>query len=75
MINGDWYKDSDVDIFILGNLQNLDKNRFEAALNRHIELHMFENKEQIQSIQSGLIKNIVNGYVVKGAIQNVVEFV
>lgn len=73
MINGDWYENSDVDIFILGNLRNFDKNRFERTLNRYIELHMFENKEQLQSIQTGLINNIVNGYVVKGAIQDIME--
>ena|SRR3989344_6155247 len=72
-IKGDWYKDSDVDIFILGNISNLDKNDHEINLGKHIELHIFDNKEEIQEVKTGLIKNIINGYVLKGQIQDVVE--
>jgi len=71
-IKGDWYKDSDVDIFILGKTK-LDKNDYELNLGKHIELHIFENKEEIQEVKTGLIKNIINGYVLKGQIQDVVE--
>ena len=32
-----------------------------------------KNKEEIQEVKTGLIKNIINGYVLKGQIQDVVE--
>lgn len=75
MIKGDWYNDSDIDIFILGNILDFDKNVYEAKLNKHIELHIFEEKKEIKEIKTGLIDNIVNGYVLKGRIQDIVKIV
>lgn len=70
---GDWYKNSDIDIFVLGDISNFNKNIYELKLRKHIELHIFQNKEEIENVQTGIIKNIVNGYVVKGRIQDVAE--
>jgi predicted nucleotidyltransferase len=72
MIKGDWYKDSDVDIFILGNLSSFNKKAFETRLNKHIELHIF-NQDEIKNVKTGLIDNIINGYLVKGKIQDVLN--
>lgn len=71
-IKGDQYKDSDIDIFILGT-SNFNKNIYEKKLNKHIELHTFKNKQEIAEIKTGLIKNIINGYVIKGQIQDLVK--
>ena len=73
MIKGDWYKNSDIDIFVLGNISDFDKNIYEYRMNKHIELHIFENKKEIEKIKTGLIKNIINGYIVKGQIQDIAE--
>ncbi len=73
MIKGDWYKDSDIDIFIFGNLSDFDKNIYELKLHRNIELHIFKNKKEIEEVKTGLITNIVNGYVIKGQIQDIIE--
>ncbi|MFH1439849.1 MAG: nucleotidyltransferase domain-containing protein [Candidatus Woesearchaeota archaeon] len=73
IIKGDWYKDSDIDIFILGDITDFNKNIYENKLNKQIELHIFENKKDIKEIKSGLIKNIINGYLIKGQIQDIVE--
>jgi len=70
---GDWYKDSDIDIFVYGNIDDFDKNNYESKLKKHIELHVFENKEEIKQIKTGLINNVINGYVVKGRIQDIAE--
>ena len=70
---GDWYKDSDIDIFIYGNAGSLDKHVYELRLKRSIELHIFENKSEISRIKTGLIQNIINGYVVKGSIQDIIK--
>ena len=72
-IKGDWYKDSDIDIFLYGNIRNFNKNIYEKKLNKHIEFHVFKNKNEIKEVKSGLIKNIVNGYIIKGQIQDFVE--
>ncbi|MBI3032122.1 nucleotidyltransferase domain-containing protein [Candidatus Woesearchaeota archaeon] len=72
-IKGDWYKNSDIDIFIYGNTGEFDKNIYELRLNKHIELHIFENKNELEEIKTGLIKNVINGYVVKGQIQDIAE--
>ncbi|MBI5392781.1 nucleotidyltransferase domain-containing protein [Candidatus Woesearchaeota archaeon] len=72
-IKGDWYKNSDIDIFIYGNADELDKDAYELKLKRHIELHLFENKQELEEVNTGLIRNVINGYVVKGQIQDIVE--
>jgi predicted nucleotidyltransferase len=73
IIRGDWYKDSDIDIFVFGNISDFDKNLYELKLHKNIELHIFQNKEEVQEVKTGLIKNIINGYVVKGQIQDIAE--
>lgn len=73
IIKGDWYKDSDIDIFVLGKLSDFDKNIYEHRLKKKIELHIFHNKREIEEVKTGLIKNIINGYVLKGQIQDIVE--
>jgi len=70
---GDWYKDSDIDIFILGTISDFNKNKFESKLKRNIELHLFKNKKEIKKVKTGLMKNIINGYFVKGDIQDIAE--
>jgi len=73
IVKGDWYKDSDIDIFILGDISDFDKNIYELKLQKNIELHVFQNKEEIEEVKTGLIKNIINGYVIKGQIQDIAE--
>jgi predicted nucleotidyltransferase len=73
IIKGDWYKNSDIDIFILGNIQNFNKKYYERKLHKNIELHIFENKQEIAEVQTGLIKNVINGYIIKGQIQDIAE--
>ncbi|MCK4521774.1 MAG: nucleotidyltransferase domain-containing protein [Nanoarchaeota archaeon] len=70
---GDWYKDSDIDIFIYGETRGMDKYKYELKLRRDIELHIFKSKQEIKKIKTGLIKNIVNGYIVKGSITDFAE--
>lgn len=72
-IRGDWYKDSDIDIFIFGNSSGFDKKYYEIQLQRTIELHIFKDKGEIKEVKTGLIKNIINGYIVKGQIQDIIE--
>ena len=70
---GDWYKDSDIDIFIFGNAEGIDKYTYEIKLQKGIELHVFPSREDIKEVRSGLIKNVVNGHIVKGGIEDFAE--
>ena len=73
IVKGDWYKDSDIDIFFLGDVSDFDKNKYEHKLQKNIELHIFQSKEEIDEVKTGLIQNILNGYVLKGQIQDIAE--
>ena len=73
MIQGDWYKDSDIDIFIFGDILDFDKTVYELKLRKKIELHIFQNKKEIEEVKTGLIRNIINGYIIKGRIQDIAE--
>lgn len=73
IIRGDWYKNSDIDIFVLGDISDFDKNFYELKLGKHIELHLFHNKDEVQEVKTGLINNVINGYVIKGQIQDIAE--
>ena len=70
---GDWYKDSDIDIFIYGNAEGLEKHKYELKLQKSIEMHVFKNKKELEEVKTGLINNIVNGYIIKGQIQDFAE--
>ena len=72
-IKGDWYKDSDVDIFIYGSPEGFKKNKYELKLKKDIELHVFKTKNEIKRVKTGLIDNILNGYIIKGRIQDFAE--
>lgn len=70
---GDWYKDSDIDIFVFGNIANFNKKLYELRLQRNIEMHIFNKREEIKKVQTGLIRNVINGYIVKGRIEDIAE--
>ena len=72
-IKGDWYKESDVDIFIYGSPEGFKKNKYELKLKKDIELHVFKTKNEIKRVKTGLIDNILNGYIIKGRIQDFAE--
>ncbi|MEK6905402.1 MAG: nucleotidyltransferase domain-containing protein [Nanoarchaeota archaeon] len=73
IVKGDWYKNSDIDIFVFGDISDFDRHFYELKLHKNIELHIFQNKEEIEEVKTGLIKNIINGYVIKGQIQDIAE--
>jgi predicted nucleotidyltransferase len=74
-IKGDWYKDSDIDLFVLGNIRNFNKNIYEKKLNTTIEIHVFQNKNELKKIKSGLLKNIITGYYVKGNAEELIKVI
>ena len=68
----DWHSKSDIDLFIIGNDANLEKGKFESILHREIQLFTFKNQKEVKNINPNLISNVINGYFVKGEIQNII---
>lgn len=68
----DWYSNSDIDLLILGTDQ-IKKTEFENKLKREIEIHSFKNKKELKKIKTGLLHNVINGYFIKGTVQDLVE--
>lgn len=62
----DWYKDSDIDLFILGSSEGLKEGEFSKKLNRDIQIFSFENKKDLKDLNLDLLKNIISGYKIKG---------
>ncbi|MDP2749969.1 MAG: nucleotidyltransferase domain-containing protein [Nanoarchaeota archaeon] len=64
----DWYKESDIDLFIYGDPEGLKTGEYELKLHRDIQLFICENKEELLKFRPGLIKNIIKGNMIKGNI-------
>ncbi len=66
MTRSDWYKKSDIDIFIYGYAEGLEIAKYEMKLHRNIQLFVCNNKEDLNRLGEGLIKNIISGDLIKG---------
>jgi predicted nucleotidyltransferase len=62
----DWYKNSDIDIFIYGDTKELNITKYELKLKREIQTFTCKNKKELNKLGSGLIKNIIKGNLIKG---------
>jgi len=65
---GDWYFESDIDLFVYGNIDEDKIYDFSKKLNREIQLFHCENRKSFRKMSNDLIKNILLGYVVKGSL-------
>ncbi len=68
LVRSDWYKDSDIDIFIYGDPEGLKTAEYETKLHREIQLFICHNKKELNKFGEGLIKNIIKGNIIKGDI-------
>jgi predicted nucleotidyltransferase len=64
----DWYEKSDVDIFVYGDIDVVPVGKFMVRLKREIQLFSGKNKKDLQRIGPVLLKNIINGIIIKGAL-------
>ena len=67
----DWHTGSDIDVFILGNPEGLKYGTLWQG--REVQVHAFKTKKDLKQIRSGLMHNVINGFFVKGDIQDLVE--
>ncbi|MBI4918591.1 nucleotidyltransferase domain-containing protein [archaeon] len=63
---GDWYSDSDIDLFIYGNAENFDRGEYQLKLGREIQVFNPKTKEDLKKFESGFMRNILRGITVKG---------
>lgn len=71
----DWHSKSDIDLFIYGDSEGLDTTTYRRKLKRDISAFTYPSLKEMKSIRSGLMKNVINGYVVKGSINDIIEAV
>ena len=74
----DWNSQSDVDIFVLGNPEDLRFGVLWGRLGfqgkaRELQVHSYGSVEETRDIHSGLMKKVVKGYFVKGSIHDIAE--
>lgn len=62
----DWYKNSDIDLFIYGSPEGLKIAEYETKLHRNIQLFITNSKKELKKLGSGLIRNIIKGNLIKG---------
>ena len=64
----DWYKDSDIDIFIYGDPEGLKIAEYKTKLHKDIQIFVCHTKEELIKFGAGLIRNIIKGNIIKGDI-------
>lgn len=74
----DWNSQSDVDIFVLGDSEDLKFGILWSGLGfqgkaREIQVHSYNSVDETRNIHSGLMKNVVKGYFVRGNIYDIAE--
>ncbi len=77
-VQSDWITDSDVDVFIFGDSEDMPFDTMWRGLgfqgkSRTVQVHTFHSKKEMKEVRSGLLKNVLRGYVVKGDIYEVME--
>ena len=65
----DWYKDSDIDLFIYGDPEGLKTGKYEIKLHRDIQLFICKDQKELKRFGKGLIRNIIQGDIIKGNIR------
>lgn len=62
----DWYKNSDIDLFVYGDPEGLNVAKYELALHHPIEVFACQNKKELAKMGSALMRNIIKGNLIKG---------
>jgi len=62
----DWYKDSDIDIFVFGNPEGLKIAGYELKLHRDLQLFICRTKAELARFGKGFVRNVIKGNLIKG---------
>ncbi len=69
MSRWDWYKDSDIDVFIYGDPDGLDEVTYWKETGREIQTFICKEPSDFDKFAPGLLRNILAGYIVKGTLE------
>ena len=64
----DWYKNSDIDIFIYGNPKEVKIGKYEIKLHRDIQIFLGKDKKDLKRMGAPLLRNIIRGDLIKGGL-------
>lgn len=65
----DWYRGSDIDIFIYGDERQFEQGKYEIKLKREIQMHVARSKKDLERM-SKLLPYIISGDFIKGSIED-----
>lgn len=68
MARGDWYTESDIDLFVYQEKGNASLGQYLSALKREVQIFSAEDKEDLQRLGGPLLRNILKGIVIQGNI-------
>ncbi|MFH0798355.1 MAG: nucleotidyltransferase domain-containing protein [Candidatus Woesearchaeota archaeon] len=68
MARWDWHGESDIDLFIYGDDDDLEQGKYELKLGREIQLFSARDKKELKKFPAGLLNSIATGYFVKGGL-------
>ena len=66
MARGDWHKESDIDLFILGRDGDLEQATYERKLGREIQVFRSISGNDLTKFKNPLLLNILKGDIIKG---------
>lgn len=67
-VRADWYLESDIDIFIYGSDYGLSVENYRKLLKHDIQIFLAQNTLDLEKFGPGLLRNILEGVVIKGKI-------
>ena len=65
-VRADWYSGSDIDVFVYGANGGIDIEKYSHVLKRDIQLFEAMNSADLKKFGTGLLRNIMEGIVLKG---------
>ena len=68
IIRGDWHKESDIDLFVYGNADDLELGKYWIRLGKEIQFFGCRDEKELKKYSPALLKNILRGYTIKGSI-------
>ena len=71
----DWYDNSDVDIFIYGDVKEIFVGKFGSKLKREVQIFHGKNIADLKKMGKPLLKNVIKGITLNGTLpQEVLEY-
>lgn len=64
----DWYKESDIDVFIYGDCEGLRILPYELRLHRDIEIFVCNTSQELHKFGASFLRNIIKGTLIKGTL-------